>query len=319
MMAQDESSTPKHGRHAAAGRHAAPRVEEPVASASSDVEMPRVTEQFQEAFVAPEPTDVRGVSAAGEPSVQSIPLTEGDQELHMGDAPAPIGIDPSESGSFMRIGADEGARVTTRANASETASFRAQGARPIEAVRMSAGRPHVEHHEKTVEANGRVFAILGIAALLVVVLVGWLLSRALGSVDPGPEESVAEQQQAGASESIEYRGITYALSETDAGTFALTSTSEDQEGETTLCELKGTPVGLILYNTAFIIPENLSDGTWDLVAYHLGGGSVTQRVTGADGNPLIEQGEITSASLVGSDIQIQTADGASFTVSLGEE
>ena len=184
---------------------------------------------------------------------------------------------------------------------------------------MSSGRPHVEHHEKTVEANGRVFAALGIAALLVVVLVGWLLSRALGSVDPGPEQSVAEQQQADASESIEYRGITYALSETDAGTFALTSTSEDQEGETTLCELKGTPVGLILYNTAFIIPENLSDGTWDLVAYHLGGGSVTQRVTGTDGNPLIEQGEIATAVLVGSDIQIQTTDGTNFTVSLGEE
>lgn len=318
-MATDESSTPKHGRHAAAGKHAAPRVEEPLVQATApETEAPYAAELPQE-VPATSGTALRGAPTTVEMVASALPLVDGDQELHMGDAPAPIVVDANESDSFMRIGADEGARVTTRANASETASFRAQGARPIEAVRMSTtGRPHVEHHEAAVEANGRVFAILGISALLVVLIVGWLIARAFGSVDADPVKTVEEQVQAGAGDSIEYRGITYALTEGEKGGYALTSTSEDQEGAATLCELKGTPVALILYNTAFIIPENLSDGTWDLVAYHLGGGSVTQRVTDGDGNPIVQEGEIATAFLSGSDIQIQTTEGANFTVSLGE-
>ena len=296
----DESTTPRHGRHAASGRHAAPRVEE-AGSVIAD-------------------------APASAPQVDSIEVTplataalDADQELHMGDAPAPIGVNPSESGSFSRITAAEGARVTTRANASETASFRAQGTRPIEAVRMSAGRPLVEHHEAAVETNGRVFAILGVAALLVVLFFGWLIVRAFGSVDKEPVTVIAEQVQAGATDTIEYRGVNYALTQLNDGSYALTTTSEDQEGSATLCELKGTPVALILYDTAFIMPENLSDGTWDLVAYHLGGGSVTQRVTGGDGNPIIEEGEIADASLSGDDIKITTTEGESYTISLSSD
>lgn len=313
----DESTTPKHGRHAAAGKHAAPRVPEaePLV-AETPVSEPQAPLHAAGAVPAAMPSTpvTRAVSA---PVATSA--LDADQELHMGDAPAPIGIDPSGSGSFSRITAAEGARVTTRANASETASFRSQGARPIEAVRMSAGRPMVEHHEAAVETNGRVFAILGVSALLVVGFLGWLIARAFGSVDKEPVTVVAEQVQAGATDTIEYRGVSYALEEQSGGTYALTSTSEDQEEPATLCELKGTPVALILYDTAFIMPENLSDGTWDLVAYHLGGGSVTQRVTGADGNPIIEEGEIASAELAGDDIQITTAQGESYTVSLNSE
>ena len=85
---------------------------------------------------------------------------------------------------------------------------------------------------------------------------------------------------------------------------------------TLLYDLAGTPVTLILYNTAFVIPENLPDGTWDLIAYPLGGGSVTQQVTDADGNPIVGQGEIASATLSGDAIQISTTAGEQITVSL---
>lgn len=235
----------------------------------------------------------------------------------MGDAPRPIGVDPSESGSFRRITAADGARVTTRVNASETASFRLENARPIEAVRMSsAGRPRVERHDVTVKPNGRVFIGLALAAVVVLGIVGTLVTRALTSVEKEPEKTVSEQTQASNGEGIEYRGITYALAQQDDGAWTLTSLSEDSQTPAVLYQLTGEPVTLILYNTVFVIPENLSDGTWDLIAYPLGGGSVAQRVNDGTGNPVVGQGQITSAQLVGDAVEVTTADGTVTPVSL---
>ena len=342
-MAADVNNTPKHGRPSAGGRHAAPRSEARVSEESVDAlfEEARAAAgegaassagsvagasseplSFDEAVPTPAPaahaSSVSPLQLSDEP-LQTTQV-DGDQELQMGDAPAPIGVDPEVTGSFQRITADQGARVTTRANASETASFRAQGARPIEAVRMSStGRPHVERHETNVESNTRVFAMIGAAVVVVVAIVGWLLVRALVSVDEPTETVVAEQVQVGVGEALEYRGVTYMLAQQDDGVYALTSSSEDQEGTTTICTLTGTPAALILYNTAFVIPENLNNNTWDLIAHHLGSGSMTQQVTGADGSAIIGTGEIASARLEGSTIIIETTTGEQSTVMLESE
>ncbi len=292
-MAADER-TPRHGRHSAAGRHAAPQ-----AAPSPETQPGIVTDALDEAIP------------------QIVPIIDGDQETQLGDAPRPIGVDPQETGSFARIDASEGARVTTRVNASETASFRLENSRPMEAVRMSStGRPQVERHETEVKSNKRVFAILGVAALLVVCVIGWLLARALVSVEQVPEETVEEQAQATGDEGIEYRGTTYTLTAREDGTYALTSTSEGSEGVATLYELSGTPVTLVLYNTVFVIPENLPDGTWDLIAHPLGGGSVTQQVTDAEGNPIVREGKIAQATLVGGTIQVTLESGEQESISL---
>ena len=249
-----------------------------------------------------------------------VPIIDGDQETRMGDAPRPIDVDPSETGSFQRIEAKDGARVTTRANASQTASFRLENARPMEAVRMSsAGRPHVERHEAEVKTNKKVFVLLALAAVLVVGGTGWLISRALGSVDAEETPGEVEQTQVDPGKGIQYHDVTYMLTQQDTGIYALTSTSEGSEKPAVIYELKGTPVALVLYNTIFIVPENLPDGTWDLIAHPLGGGSVTQQVTDGSGQPIVRQGEITDARLSGSEILISTADGGSFTVSLESE
>lgn len=304
-MAADENRTPRHGRHAA-GRHAAPRAHEDV---PTPVESPSPQ-------VAPAPVETVAPRAASTPvSVPDVvPVVDGDQETSMEAAPRPIGVDPAETGSFQRISSDAGARVTTRANASETASFHLENARPMEAVRMSSsGRPKVAHREVEVQSNRRVFIILGVAAALVVALVGSLLTRALSSVDTSGEQTVAEQVQKAVDEPIEYRGTTYALTE-NGSTYALTSTSEGSEGTAVLHELKGVPVALILYNTVFVIPENLPDGTWDLIACPLGG--VAQQVTDSEQNPVTGKGEITEATLVGDEVRVVTADGTRTTVSL---
>lgn len=249
-----------------------------------------------------------------------VPIIDGDQETRMGDAPRPIDVDPSETGSFQRIEAKDGARVTTRANASQTASFRLENARPMEAVRMSsAGRPHVERHEAEVKTNKKVFVLLALAAVLVVGGTGWLISRALGSVNAEETPGEVEQTQVDPGKGIQYHDVTYMLTQQDTGVYALTSTSEGSEKPAVIYELKGTPVALVLYNTIFIVPENLPDGTWDIIAHPLGGGSVTQQVTDGSGQPIVRQGEITDARLSGSEILISTADGGSFTVSLESE
>ena len=270
--------------------------------------MPEI-EQTAEASAPVRPSDDVLTSVA--------PLDTVDQELQMGDAPAPIGVDPGETGSFSRLAPNEGARVTTRVNASETASFRAQNSRPMEAVRMStSGRPHVERHETEVKSNARVFAILGVAAVLVVALVGWLLARALVSVEEPTEEQVFEQAQSVDDEGIEYRGTTYKLAEQKSGKYALVSTTEGQESEAVVCELDGKPVTIILYNTVFVVPQNLSDGTWDLIAHPLGGGGVTQPVIDSDGKPIVGKGEIARATLQGDAVQVETTSGEITTVPL---
>lgn len=235
----------------------------------------------------------------------------------MSDAPRPIGVDPEETGSFKRIGASEGARLTTRANASDTASFMAQAVRPVEAVRMSsAGRPKVEHREVEMQSNKRVFLVLGIGALAVMALVIVLLTRAFNSVEETTAPPVYEQVQSTGEDGIEYRGATYSISEQAAGKYALVSTSEGFEGTAVLYELPGTPVTLILYDTVFVIPENLDNDTWDLIAHPLGGGSVTQQVTDADGNPIVGEGQIKEATLSGDVILITTESDEQFSVSL---
>jgi hypothetical protein len=312
------------------GRHAAPRVESPAEETIAPVEKASVAE----AISVPE-SAVPAVESAAERATGSemdlmpipdstladlVPIIDGDQETRLGDAPRPIDVDPSETGSFERIGAADGARVTTRANASQTASFRLENARPMEAVRMSsAGRPHVERHETVVQTNKKVFVMLALAAVLVVGGTGWLISRALGSMDKEETPTEVEQTQVEPGKGIQYHGTTYMLSKQETGVYALTSTSEGSENPATIYELKGTPVALVLYNTIFIIPENLPDGTWDLIAHPLGGGSVTQQVTDGNGQPIVRQGEISEALLSGSEVLITTTDGGSFTVSLEAE
>lgn len=304
-MASEENNAPRRGRHMGAKHATAP-------AAESAREVPR---KAVEPAAASSSSSARAEYGAT-PNLVSI--IDGDQETSMGDAPRPIDIDPEESGSIGKIGAGEGARLTTRANAGATGSHKIQSARRVERVRMSSGRPHVEHREVAVESNKRVFVALGIAALLVVAIVGTLLSRALISVDTEMTKPVSEQTQASGDEGIEYRGTTYTVTKQDGGKYALTSTSEDEgsEGTVVLSELEGTPVTLILYNMIFIIPENLPDGTWDLIAHPLGGGSVTQQVTDGEGNPIVREGEITEATLEGDAIKITSSTGETFEVSL---
>jgi hypothetical protein len=193
----------------------------------------------------------------------------------------------------------------------------AAGMKPIATIRSGGmDRPRVKSHEAKVRTDPKVFAILGIAMLTVVLLMSWLVMRALGSVDRVTETAIQEQTQVALGDVLEYRGTTYQLTKLKSGTYALTSRAEGQETDAVIAELKGTPVALILYNMTFLVPENLSDGTWDIMAHTLGGGSLTQQVTDAQGEAIVREGTIESASLVQDSIEIHTSDGATESISL---
>ena len=73
-MATDESSTPKHGRHAAAGKHAAPLAEEPLVQATaSETEAPYAAELPQE-VPATSGTALRGAPTTVELVASAVPL-----------------------------------------------------------------------------------------------------------------------------------------------------------------------------------------------------------------------------------------------------
>ena len=60
--------------------------------------------------------------------------------------------------------------------------------------------------------------------------------------------------------------------------------------------MSGTPVTLILYNSVIVVPENKSDGTWDVVAYTIGGDSEPVSVVDSSGNAITGTGTIASAN-----------------------
>lgn len=249
-----------------------------------------------------------------------VPVNTGEREPGADGAPRPIDVDPSETGSFQHIEAGQGARVTTRANASETAAMSLEAIRSAQVRMDNTRRPQVEHHEQAQrydQRDKRVFVGLAIAAVVVVALVCTLLVRALTSAPEEEETGVVERTQTSDVEAgIEYRGPTYSLAKQKGGKYALVKVNEGSETPVVLFELEGEPVTLILHDSAFVVPENLSDGTWDIMALTLGGGGMPMQVTDKDGNPIVGQGKITDASLDGDLVVVTTDAGEKVDVSL---
>lgn len=231
-------------------------------------------------------------------------------------APRPV-MDPAETGSFQRIDASQGAVVTDRHNVGETTEFSAEAIRRAEQERLRGSRrPKVRSHEAKTKMS-RPIAIVLIVVALVVIIVGVRL--AISAIDSGRDDGqdqVAEQAQAEADGSIEYRGTTFSLQQQDDGTYALMGKTDDQDDATAYFTIPGTPVQLVLYNGALVIPENLPDGTWDVLAYTMGAGGVPTQVVDSDGNPVVGQGQIASVELQDPDLVVTGADGAVTRVAL---
>lgn len=207
------------------------------------------------------------------------------------ETPQPVDADSIERGTFAHLERGQGA-----VSASQSATGGAHHAR-------EATPQPVSKRATVIIIAGALVAIAVITILFVRILSG-------GSTTGG---EVIEQTVVGQDEAISYRGSSYALvSNGDA--HALAETPESGDGEQVLLgDVPGTPVSLVLFDGALIIPENLSDGRWDVVAYTIGSG--WSNLVDADGNPCGGEGTIEEAHLDGTNLQL-TVDGQPVTVSL---
>ncbi len=226
-------------------------------------------------------------------------------------SPRPIGVDPAATGSFKVIRQGRGAVATTRQTAGRAAEAgRASVAKTVRAGKGARKRPQPS------QAPLPVLVGIGVAALLVVILAVVLLTALITPKAPEGEAAttsaaVAETVVA-AEEGVEAGGSTYAMRQGEAG-WELVRASGGQD--TSLATFAGTPVSVCLYQGALFIPENLSDGTWDIVCYVLGDGSAATQLLGVDGNPVTGSGTIQSAALDGSNLAL-TGDGVNQSVPL---
>lgn len=236
----------------------------------------------------------------------------------------------SDSDRISTIRAGQGARVTTRQNASEAAGR----------ARKSAERRYAERHpEARVPQTGPRrsalnMVLLVVAAVLVLAVVFVLGTLVTSWIFPTQQEEPAGQEQTlrpteselqlqqeqqehnsgqeqvGTDGTVSYAGETYALSQAADGAWSLVNAAGDA-----LIALEGTPVALVRTADTLLIPENRDDG-WDVVSYVIGGhlDGITY-VVGPDGNPAGGSGDIESVELDGTTLRV-TAGGSTTDVAL---
>lgn len=266
-------------------------------------------------------------SAAGRPSAGHAPSAADGQRL-------------------TTIHAGQGARITTRENASEAADAARANAQRRFAKRHSSpqltavangarrdGGSHASHAAEGPERTGKnilkvvllAIGVLLVVALLVVALLVRLITGLLigdrasdrqqvarPDAEPTQAEQIASEQQqveVSVGESVTFQGQSFSISQ-DGGTYSVT-----RDGAVVF-NLEGTPTGLVLYNGSLVVPEN-RDGGWDVVSYMIADGSVPAYVMGADGNAAGGSGDIQSATLDGSALKVTDSTGATTSVALG--
>lgn len=249
-------------------------------------------------------------SSSGQPAAP-VTSTSGATGAYVAEgSPRPISVDPATTGSFSTIRQGRGAVATTRENAGRAAEAgRASAARTVRAGQGTRKKPQPS------KAPLPVLVGIGVAALVVVVLAVVLLSALISPKAPEGDEaatSVAAETVVSANEGVESGGFTYGLSQGEGG-WELVRSSGGQD--TSLATLAGEPVCVTLYQGTLFIPENLSDGTWDVICYVLGDGSTATQLLGGDGNPVTGSGTVQSATVDGSNL-VLTGDGVNQSVAL---
>lgn len=247
-----------------------------------------------------------------------IPRTAVGPDPLEGDTPRPIGVDPEATGSFEKLDAGEGAILTTRENADDAADAAREHLSGTAGMRRLDARdlPQLDRREGENKARrNRKMVVLLVVLTAAVILGGvYLFSRLLATTPSNNAQQPTEQAQTDVTSKVEYYGVTYYLQQGDGGTWQLMRQSEDEGAQAQqLGDLQGTPVTIVLYNGALLIPENKSDGTWDVLSYVLGSG--WSQLVDSDGNAYGSQGSISSATLDGSQLTI-TADGGNTTIPL---
>ena len=228
------------------------------------------------------------------------------------------------AGSLKTLSAGQGARVTTRDNASEAADIARDRAAERSRSRRLRGRNRPrygkEPERKPVNPKFVLLVIAGVVGLFVILAIVAVVTFLAAQDNPQPQEPAAgveepQQVQTTADGSVTYQGVSYSLEATGDGTYAVIA-SDSKGNKTQEFTVSGTPVSLILYNSVIVVPENKSDGTWDVVAYTIGGDSAPMAVADSSGNAITGTGTISTATLDGSVVHVTDSTGATTDIAL---
>ncbi len=228
------------------------------------------------------------------------------------------------AGSLKTLSAGQGARVTTRDNAAEAADIARDRAAERSRSRRLRGRNRPrygkEPERKPVNPKFVLLVIAGVVGLFVILAIVAVVTFLAAQDNPQPQEPAAgveepQQVQTTADGSVTYQGVSYSLKATGDGTYAVIA-SDSKGNKTQEFTVRGTPVSLILYNSVIVVPENKSDGTWDVVAYTIGGDSAPMAVADSSGNAITGTGTISTATLDGSVVHVTDSTGATTDIAL---
>lgn len=202
------------------------------------------------------------------------------------ETPRPVDADSVARGAFAHL--EEG-----------------QGA--VQASRHPSGDAH-HGDNKPEEMDKRTLALIvsGMAVALILVLAFVIGTLAAPSKDTDGAQTV-EQVAVAADQSVTLHGYSYQIQKQDE-VYQLVEVSQTSGSEpVSLGELQGTPAGLVLYDGAIIIPQNLKDGTWDIMAYTIGSG--WSQLMDQKGNATSGKGEVMEVTLEGTTLVLGTDSG----------
>lgn len=202
-------------------------------------------------------------------------------------APRPIDTATFNRGSFAQLGEGQGVVMGSRGGR------KPDGSQPM---------------------DKRVIALIIVGALVAIALMVSLVVGIFSASQTARDVSqTVEKMAVGFNESISYRGAAYELVEGDKG-YQLVERSESSDGEqVVLGDLDGTPVCLVLYDGTLLVPENLKDGNWDVMAYTIGSG--WSNLMGQDGEPCGGKGTITEGQLESTSLRL-VVDGEGVSIPL---
>lgn len=179
-----------------------------------------------------------------------------------------------------------------------------QGQGAVSAGRRTAGTGNRPSASDKGTMSKRTLGIIAACAVLIIVVAVVVFVRVLDAPAPTTSEPAeAEQTAVAADESIPSHGATYELEEAD-GVYQLVEVRDTSR--VSLGELPGTPAGLVLYDGAIIVPEDVEDGSWDVMAYTIGSG--WSQLMDKDGNATGGEGSVSDVQLDGSTLVLKVND-----------
>ena len=220
-------------------------------------------------------------------------MSVNDTEEEFGvEAPRPVDAESVARGSFKKLSHGQGAKHAAAATRSEESE-----------------------HEESVPISKRTLIIVIVAAVVIIAVAVVLFIRVLDAPSRAAQnQPEVERTAVTTDQTISNRGCTYSLEQGENGVYRLLEIHSAENGQVVpLGEIKGTPVSLALFDGTILIPENLSDGSWDVPAFTIGVG--WGQMKNQDGSNVGGKGTVTEARLDGSKLVV-VVDGKPMDVPL---